>query len=377
MGEKKDPTKFDTISGYAAGIVMILAISLSSASVQGLQGAVPDFELTACRFIVQVFVFTSAGIIKGATFTLPRERIPAMLWYSTLCTLYNIGFYGASTYLPLLEVAGILKVVDMIAAVVQARILFHQEIGKVYSISLIVCSLSIILVIQPPWIFKHPHNAGKSCPILNSTGGGTRTSGYHSSCDVMLNSVENNTPWNFINNGTNTSIIGSDAHGQLKNPSVHDTAIGYTLILIGGVANGMMYDVICVMLHDVEPLVKAAYMSAGGIIAASAVALYTEEVVLRLSIKQYGLVLAHCFFAVFSAFSKVFMAHKIGGVRASITQCLLVMVMLLFQYTLMKSIMPGHQNWIEIVGALILTLGSLVPPIFDFIKYKKGSNTLP
>ena len=51
--------------------------------------------------------------------------------------------------------------------------------------------------------------------------------------------------------------------------------------------------------------------------------------------------------------------------------------MLIAQYTIMHSIMPGNYNWIEVVGCLIITLGAGIPSTLDLLAYRAKADQLP
>ena len=67
----------------------------------------------------------------------------------------------------------------------------------------------------------------------------------------------------------------------------------------------------------------------------------------------------------------------IGGMRVSLIYSLQIIVNLMIQYTFLKSYLPGHENWIEVMGAVIVVLGVAISPILDIIRSVMGSDELP
>ena len=61
----------------------------------------------------------------------------------------NVGYYGSAKYLPLVEVVGISSMFTMLSAVVHARLAYQREIMKVDLMSMCICMLGILLIIQP------------------------------------------------------------------------------------------------------------------------------------------------------------------------------------------------------------------------------------
>ena len=49
-----------------------------------------------------------------------------------------------------------------------------------------------------------------------------------------------------------------------------------------------------------------------------------------------------------------------------------VVVMLIFQYTVLSSIHPGHRNWIEVVGVTLVLLGCSMASLLELLNKKKS-----
>ena len=49
-----------------------------------------------------------------------------------------------------------------------------------------------------------------------------------------------------------------------------------------------------------------------------------------------------------------------------------VVIMLIFQYTVLSSIHPGHRNWIEVVGVILVLLGCSVSSLLELLNTKKS-----
>ena len=45
-----------------------------------------------------------------------------------------------------------------------------------------------------------------------------------------------------------------------------------------------------------------------------------------------------------------------------------VVLMLIPQYTVLSSILPGHQNWVEVVGVVLILLGSIMGSVIEMCK---------
>ena len=51
-----------------------------------------------------------------------------------------------------------------------------------------------------------------------------------------------------------------------------------------------------------------------------------------------------------------------------------VAFMLIAQYTVLSSILPGHRNWMEVVGVVLVLMGSGVSSVFEMFKNRTRDN---
>ena len=341
-------SKLEIISGYLAVIGSLICCAFSSAAVQALQGVVHDFELSAARGLLQGPLYIVVGTLIGVDLKIKREHVPLLIYLGFLFVFYNIGYYGSTVFLPLVDCIGLVTIFAMIAALVQSKLLFKKDIHVLYIISLVVCASGIVLVIQPHYLFPGSIDLEKNVVVSNLTEN---------------QSLNVNTKVNIA-----TSKLSYSGAQQI---------IGYVLCIVGGTTVGMAYDVNSVLLQDVRPFVKTTYFTLVYFIASVLIAIYAEPIVLVMSLEQYLMVFAHAASSAISTFCNIYSAHMIGGVRVSLIYSLQIIVNLMVQYTFMKSYLPGHQNWIEVTGAVIVVLGVAISPILDIIRSVKGSDELP
>ena len=346
--ETNGHSKFEIISGYLGAIGAIICCALSSAAVQALQGAIHDFELSAARGVLQGPLYFVVGTLVGVDLKIKREHVPLLIYLGFLYVFYNIGYYGSTVFLPLAECTGLVSTCIMIAAMVQSKLLFKKDIHILYIISLVICAFGIILVIQPHYLF--PGNL-----------------------DLQSNL--------FVSNLTENQSFIVNTKVNISTPELSYSGVqqitGYTLCIVGGTTFGMSLDVNSILLKDLRPFVKVTYFTLIYFIASVVIAVYAEPIVLVMSLEQYLLVFAHAALSALSIFCNIYSAHMIGGMRVSLIYSLQIIVNLMIQYTFLKSYLPGHENWIEVMGAVIVVLGVAISPILDIIRSVKGSNELP
>ena len=341
-------SKFEIISGYLAAVGSLIVSAMSSAAVQALQGAVHDFELSAARGLLQGPLYFVVGTLVGVDLKIKREHVPLLIYLGFLIVFFNIGYYGSAVFLPMAECIGLVSIFAMMTALVQSKLLFKKDIHILHIISLVVCASGIILVIQPHYLFPGSMDLEKN---------------------VVVSTLTKNQSLNM-----NTKLNISTP--KLPYSSAQQT-IGYMLCIVGGITIGIAYDVNSILLKDLRPFVKITYFTLIYFIASVLIAIFAEPIVLVMSLEQYLLVFAHAALSAMGTFCNIYSSHMIGGVRASLVYSLQIIVNLTAQYTFMKSYHPGHQNWMEVLGAVIVVLGVAISPLLDIIRSVKGSDELP
>ena len=61
-------------------------------------------------------------------------------------------------------------------------------------------------------------------------------------------------------------------------------------------------------------------------------------------------------------------AKYLSGNTVNLIQSTSVVFMLIAQYTILSSVLPGHRNWIELVGVLLVLTGSVAKSLLEFSK---------
>ena len=343
----KKHSQFKILLAYASAIGCMLSGVVGSAAVQALGGAIHDFELSAARGLLQGPLYIVVGSLAGVDFTIQRKHIPTLVYLGLIYVLYNIGSYGSTVYLPLAEVMGMVSIFSMIAAMIQSKVLFKKDIHIFHILSSIVCVFGILMIVQPKFQ-------------------------YQNDIDMHLNLSQSQFDRNLSSNTSDSMHINTSRMVDMKGK-----IFGYLLCTIGGVTFGISFDVNAILLSDLRPFVKITYFTIIYFIASIVISFYAEPFVLFMTFHQFLLLMAHAIGAAMACFFNVYAAHIIGGVRVSLVLSLRILIHLLVQYTFMKSVLPGHRNWIEVVGALVLVLGAAISPLVYIVQERRQSHIPP
>ena len=234
--------------------------------------------------------------------------------------LVNIGLYGGAGLIHLTAVKSTFDVSKVIAVAVLSRFLCKRNVGKIQILAAIIC-ISGILLIWQPWL---PSGPGITTNITGNTT-------------------------NF-----NNHIHG---HGEVSN-----TIIGYGAVMIAGVAISIYLLTTSIPLFAVDTVSQITWVAVAGILVSAIISVYFESPVIPTDPGEILLILAHSFGATFHLIICTCACRIIGPIRTAFVTNFSGVLYLISQYTVMKDVMPGHQNWVEIMGVLITTLGVVLMP---------------
>ena len=344
----RNTSKRRVVIGYIAGIINSICYGFGTASAQGLLGVVPDGQLSVYRYLAHLLVFLPLAKLTGTGLKVEQQFIPYVLCSALLTLTFSIGIFGSAGYIPLLEAVGIAYVVAICAVAIHGRIVFKEDITLLHMISLALCIVGVINLCQPSWLYP------KQIPHVNNINSSSHPSNTTSYAQVQSPEM--------VNNHTVNHVSG---------------VVLYGLLIFGSFADGINYNINAVYLLDVPPLLTALYGSLVGLVGSLVMSLYLENIVIYLNWRQVFLVLGHVSCSPIVFFTTVYTSNAIGGVRASLLFSLQIIMMLVLQYTLMSTIMPGHRNRMEVFGAGVLLFAVTLYPTYDLVRSYHKADTLP
>ena len=336
--EKITEIRFETFKGVLALMLMVLFLVISSSSVQLLGRTIPDFELTTFRCVTGLVFFALVSLCKRQWPLVPRSEVPVTLCYGISNFAMSFTLYVAASIIPLASAQSI-QITSGLASGLVLFAIFCKEKMAVKRISFVLlCIIGVILVIQPQFIFKICKE-NKMSPDENST--------------IVIKENENGT-------------METEMETKTKKRSIHLVVIGYTLPIVTGFA--LSSDVVLVKRFPYlkKSLLEVAFWSLILSTSFSAVAMVIfENPVLITTLFEASMIAAHCISYVFAWPLAVYGAAKVEGNVYNLIYCTIVVFMLVPQYTVLSSILPGNRNWIEIVGVVLVLFGSSLGSIWE------------
>ena len=321
--------------GYLAVFLYLVCVVASASSVQLLENRIPDFELNSFRCATP-FIFSALAIIVTRNWPIiERSEISSTILYSVLCLLAAITMYAAATFLPLASVQCIVQTVNITSGMCLFYLLLDDKMDIYVLMSALMCIGGVILVIQPSFMFNNEKSS-------------------HKATDKFEISAENNDTL-----GSRNLILSADGHLPIQ-------MLKYLLPTATGL----------VLTFDIVLLKKRPYLSEHitevlfwcflqNTILSLVLMLLLETPVLPNNWYDIILIAFHCvsYLAMWPLY--MFAIKYISGNTFNIISSSMVVLMLVTQYTVLSSVLPGHRNWVEILGVALVLLGSALCSLLE------------
>ena len=326
----------DVLLGYSAAATCLIFTAISSACVQGLQCLIPEFQLTVYRYLIQVLL---ASLIAKIGKIKVRIELPDWGWMALLGLLnmfFNVFFFSAVSLIPLTAAEAAINIAILISVAVLCRVLFGKTIGLVILTGMLFCFVGIICISQPEVIF------------------GRQTSD--------------------VEQGMNSSAICYEeftspfADASPGNMAKVTSLLGYLLAAMAGLPVAIHYIGSGIILKEHNPVTLTLWVALFGLPASLILSFYFEEPVVPTQSRDILLIVGHCLAQAVNAICNRFACQLIQPMRTALIRSLTPVAMLVPQYTVLKHILPGHGNWLEVFGAICISFGVALRPTFDLIK---------
>ena len=340
----------NALFGYGAAIVGLLSMGCSASAVQAMQRAIPDLLLAAFRYATQTFgVFLILLLKREFTPIFELRHLPHLMILTVLSSVYNVGLFAGASLLPLVDALGIVNTATMVC-IASVHYAAKQSIGFIKLFSILLAISGMIMMMQPGWLFG-----------MGDIG---------ATLEENRSSLSNNITTN-ISLGMNVNSENCFSKTEI---GALQYAIGTLCTVIAGITIGLYYILLKDILADFDFLHIAFGTGLFGTIICLVTSLYIEDTPLAITEGTWGLLMVHAVFASVDSVLVVLIVSLIGPLESSILFSLAILIMVCLQYTIMSSYIPGHRNWLEVVGAIVNFIGVLLSPTIDLTVLYKYSN---
>ena len=327
--QKKD--YIQRLKGLCATFFYLLCIVTSASSVQLLQHRMADFELNSIT-CGSAAVISSIGLLLTRKWpVIERKQIVWTLMYSMCNFVWPISLYIDVRLLPVAMVECIVQTTSICAGIFLFWIFLKEKPRFFLLISAILCISGVILVIQPNCLFDNKQST-------------------------------------FVNNTTEPmEITKGKVHHLLH-------VLKYCLPLVTGLT--LPVDVLILKKRPVEHMAEVLFWSfiINAFLSITLMLIF-GKVTLPNNWYDVMYITLHCLFYALMWPSYMYAVKYVSGNTFSIICSINNVHMLFAQYTVLSSILPGHKNWIEIIGVILVMVRCILSSVIEVCRPETSNLT--
>ena len=310
---------------------------------------------------------------RGKSLYLSKPTYPWLALLMVLSLLTQLCYFAAVSLLPLGVHNVVYQTTIFVTLVILTRFVLEEETGKVRLLTLVVLLVGIVLVLQPEPLFHHDASAGTTSNITllgdssMTTLGGNPGEKY---TDIYV--VTNETLWILLSDSRQGTVSF-----DVKDPGPiagAGTITGYILMVGSGVFEAFWILTAGRPLAAVDPVVQTFWM--GSVLTPTCLILmvYCETPVWPSGALHFSLILGHSLGSLAHIFGACICSQLHSPLVAAMAMASSVLMSFTMQHTGFVGILPGNGNWIEIVGAIITTIGIAAGPLFDLLVRRRQND---
>ena len=349
--EKKAVNYMDKCKGFLAAGVCVSMITVSAASCQLLEKRIPDFELNTIRLVISWTMMVTYLLAKRKLPKVDLFKMGVFIIHSICTTGLTLPYFIAVTLTSVTSVHCVLITSSITAGLFIFLVVAKEKITVIRVFCAFFCITGVILVVQPDMIFL----------------------GIQENNDVELLQAENS----FLNDSETTQNIpqqtGNTTHLNEQPSATHSvfSVLGLVLPIISGISMSSQTALVKTYPFVGEDVTITAFWSLIFCTIVSAVLMgIFENLTLPQNWMDVLFIGCHSFSYGIILTTSLIVALYISGNTMNIIFSTTVVIMLLPQYTVLSSIHPGHRNWIEVLGVVLVLLGSSFGSIVELLSGK-------
>ena len=353
----------ESLKGIIAVFSVVILNTISASCVQLLGRRIPDFELNTFRSAVPL-IFLSIGLITMRRWPrIDRSEIGLTILCSLLGSSSKMGELVAVTFLPAAAVSCLFSTSAITSGLCLFALLLKETITVKKVLLAVVCICGAVLVVQPWMEFR----------MSDDDFVDRRNLSVHGTKQLLANLIvyDNNTAdfsfetsyahRKFNLSGITTSFETSTVNFTKESigTGLVSEIVGYTVAILGGILLSTEVVIVKRNPYITQHIVEFLYWGLSARTVVSLILmLIIETPVLPSNWFDITMVTIHCVTgtAIWPLF--IYQTKTVAGNTASLIRSTQVVFMLISQYTVLSSILPGHRNWMEVVGVIVALLRS-------------------
>ena len=263
---------------------------------------------------------------------LPREDIPFTCLTGILAFMTSMCIYIAVSLIPLSSAQSVYMTSNLISGIILFAFFAGDKFTLTTGIVITMCISGVILVVQPDFLFS---------PLSPNANTSDSNVGMTPTDDQETNMQHT---WTLV-------------------------VIGYILPIFAGVSLTLSFLILKRRPSLNKNLMQVLFWTyfAGTVLSIFAMAIFEH-----LSWPQHRMqclfVFIHCITFVFTWPLSMYAIKYISGNTINIVYSTTVVFMLIFQYTVLSSILPGKRNWMEGIGVALVVVSCALGSVVEMIK---------
>ena len=254
----------------------------------------------------------------------------------------------------------------LITVTVLARVILKERITVVKIISIILSILAVFLVIQPSFIFGTYQSFED------------RNDDEEELAIMHLLKMLDDKQIAFMRAPLPDGLLYNVTNGTTRLPtedpvvSIGDEILGYLMMILSGVSGAANTVIQKAKMNEVNPLILNFWTSIAMTLVPLVLCLIIEfdDLTFPTDAESILLVLGQSFASAFSFMLALQGVRRTTAIWITLALSLQIFFLIISQYTILHSIAPGKDNWIEIFGAVVVIVAAVIPPIWEVIKTK-------
>ncbi len=407
-------------------IAFVIPVShiIGATAVQLLERRIPDFELQAFRSSAIILFALSWMLCHLQSPKVPLPEIFATVLYAFISTLSSSAIYVSFALTSVTAVQCSNSTVNLLSGLLIFGFCGKEHIGHTKVVFAFLCIVGVVLVVQP-WhtqVVKKGDismNVGvtSNCSSLVEELCNfklTKNNTEHSdlcdnqpellaylyqktdNCDHHVSAVVNQTHFDTSELCYNLSMCGlasiDTSNKTILDPKMNTpedakfllfhippgflTTIGVVIAGFAGLMLTLLTFIVkqnpCLNDHRVRSLLWAFIVC---LVCSLLLTFLVENPVWPHTLFDIIAVAIHCLASVSTWFLFMYSAKHVSGTLLNILVSSAVVLFLIPQYTILASIYPGHRNWVEVTGVLMVLLGTISGSLYELLCTKEENGT--
>ena len=361
---------FDTLKGIIAAFGIVLLWATSATAVQLVERRIPDMELNTFRCATPFLACGTLTLISREWPLVQKEEIGATVLYTVDIFVSALFYFVAISLFPAALVACITYTSSVVSALFIFSLCWNEKITMRNVMFALISVLGVVMVIQL-WQ-PNSDNMEVTNVTLNVQNG---------SHPLLLDDlsvqgdqvIKLGKPADIGKEEGNYTVVSSafkETEDTESDASILHSIIGYTFSVIAGICLSLELLIIKLNPFLGDRHLFWAFLTNTLLSAALMLALETPV----LPNNWFDATMVTIYSAECAVLWRLYLyAPKyISGNTLTIILTSDVVVMLIFQYTVLSSIHPGHRNWIEVAGVFLVLLGCSMASLLELLNTKKS-----